>query len=196
MGLGRRAMLKPVDRRGRPGIIAFKADLARPDWRGGGGGATATGSLPVFTQSQNCFFGLQQVELVEPVAGDLEDFESVIAEDHRQRRLLVAGHRHVVLELGHVALEDVFAAGEGIGVLGFPDGATVFDQAVERASPPVVPLAGEIGANAGHGLTGDPLEPLPVERLGPAAEHRRKLGGEIDWATLAAFLQPQLEDAV
>ena len=90
---------------------------------------------------------LEQFELIKPVGRDLEDFELVVAEDHGEDRPLGTGDRHIVLELGHVALEHFIGLGKGAGVLGFPNGAARLNQPIKRAPPPVVPGGSEGGGN-------------------------------------------------
>jgi hypothetical protein len=95
---------------------------------------------------------LEQFKLIKPVAGDLEDLKLVVAEDDREDRPLDAGDRHIVLELGHVALEHLIGLRKGAGVLRFPNGAAVLNQPIERAPPPVM-----AGARDGRGNIGDSL---------------------------------------
>src|SRR5690349_4858767 len=127
MNLCRLAVSEPVMGGRGPGIVAFKADLASPDrarrrrWGSRYRLSPAGNALP------ELLFGFQELELVEPVGCDLDHLILVIAEDDREDRALRAGDRHVVLELGHVALEDLVALRKGTGVLGLPHRARALD---------------------------------------------------------------------
>lgn len=88
-------------------------------------------------------FGLKEVELEEPVGGDLKNLELVVAEDDRENRTFGLGDCHVVLELRHVALKDLIGFRECAGVLCFPHRASVFDQAIESAPTPILDRAGD-----------------------------------------------------
>src|SRR4029078_2092837 len=94
----------------------------------------------------------------------------------------------------HIALEHFVALGKGIGVLGLPHRTRALDQAVERAAAPAVPRTGEALANPPHLLVRELLEPLPVEGLGPAAEHHRQRARQVLGLGFAALLAPQTVD--
>src|SRR5947209_4595526 len=111
------AMLKPVERCRGPRVVALKTNLAAADrpwwWRRFNCNRRHTRQHA----GPEALLGLEEFDLVEPVGSDIEHLELVVAEDHRQRRLLVTGHGHVVLQLGHVALEHFFGLRKGTGVL-------------------------------------------------------------------------------
>ena len=140
-----------------------------------GGGVGRDGLPARLNAVPELLFGLEQLELVEPVAGDLDDLIFVIAEDHREHRPLCSCHRHIVLQLGHIALEHFFRLGKGAGVLGLPHRAARLDHAIKRAAPPVRSRTGDtLPPTLLDPLTRQPLEPLAVEGLGPAPEHDRE----------------------
>jgi hypothetical protein len=115
-------------------------------------------------------FGLQELELVEPVSSNLDHLVLVIAEDDREYPTLRPCLRHIVLELGHVAFENFFALGKGAGVLSLPNGSGSFDKSVDGTIAPRVPGALDDLANALNRMARDDLIPLAVERLGPIAK--------------------------
>ena len=78
-------------------------------------------------------------------------------------------HRHIVLELRHVALEHLFRLGEGAGVLGFPDGAGCLYDPVERAAAPRPFRTCNAATDVAHPLTRKSFKPLQIERFRPAA---------------------------
>ena len=192
--LRRIPVLQPVERRRSPAVVALEADLAcadRPGRRRGINGNRLPAGLHAVPEVR---LGRQELALIEPVGSNLEHLELVIAEDHREARLLVTGHRQVMLELGHVALQHFLGLGKGAGVLGFPNGARGFDHPVQGRSSPLVDTAGPDLAMVRDAPARQLLEPQPVERLGPAAEHHWQKVGEISWRFLAALLEPEVPD--
>ena len=184
MGFGRVAVLQPVERRRCPGIVALEADFAGSDWPRCWRRLNRYRLFAGQDTVPELFLRLQELELVEPVGGDLDDLILVVAEDDRENCPFRPGHRHVVLELGHVALENFLALRERAGVLGLPDraGSRLRRPACSGANSL---RAGEDLANSLYPLARQPLEPLAVERLGPAAEHHRK-----HWRESSGWLRP------
>src|SRR5437868_6659689 len=91
MGFRCGTMLKPVERGRGPGIITLEADLAgadRPRWWRRLNRSRLLAALHAFPE---VLLGREELDLVEPVGGNLEDLELLIAEDHRQRCLVIAG---------------------------------------------------------------------------------------------------------
>src|SRR5690348_10083082 len=84
-------VLEPIEGSRGPAIIAFKADLARSDrarrWRRINRDRLSAGQNAV----PEILFGIEELDLVQPVGGDLENLELLVAEDHRQHCLLAAG---------------------------------------------------------------------------------------------------------
>ena len=102
----------------------------------------------------------------------------------------MTGHGHVMLQLGHIALEDFFGLGKGAGVLGLPDRPGRLNDPVKRAAPPVVASAPKALADAGDLLVRELLVPLPIEWFGPAAKHHGQLSGKVGGRGFSSLHKP------
>ena len=82
--LGCILVLEPVEGRRSPAVISLETDFSCADRAGRGRGLNGNGLSPCLHAVPEVRLGCQELILVEPVRGDLEHLELVVAEDHRE----------------------------------------------------------------------------------------------------------------
>ena len=191
------AVLEPVEGRRSPAVVALETDLARADRPRRGGGSTATGSLPRQHAVPEALARLRAARAGR--ASRPRSRTSRTCDCRRSPTAPPAGSRSppCCAGAGACSAPAPLRAWRRRWCAWLPRSRRSLDQPIDGAAAPVVAGADEVpAAVADDAFAGKLLKPLPVERLGPAAEHDREIVGQICGLGLAALLEPQLANAL